>query len=107
MPSAARLAARPTHTPPSIIQSSIEHSFLCQAPSRADVGFSLKHVAREGRVVGLNIARASGVGVYAVPSEAIRPLLAELMSGNLAPKEPPRHTAPNTPPQPRTQPPRQ
>jgi hypothetical protein len=41
----------------------------------------------EGRVVGLNIARASLVGVYAVPSEAIRPLLADLMSGKLAPKD--------------------
>ena len=47
-------------------------------------------------MVGLNIARASGVGVYAVPSEAIRPLLADLLSGKLAPKEPPRQTDPTS-----------
>lgn len=51
-------------------------------------------------MVGLNIARASGVGVDAVPSEAIRPLLADLMSGKPAPKEPPRQTDPTSSPQP-------
>jgi serine protease Do len=54
----------------------------------------------EGRVVGINIARASGVGSYAVPSEAIRPLLADLMSGKLAPKESLQQAEPRSPPQP-------
>jgi serine protease Do len=40
----------------------------------------------EGRVIGINIARAGRVESYAIPSEAIRPLLADLMSGKLAPK---------------------
>jgi serine protease Do len=42
----------------------------------------------EGRVIGLNIARAGRVESYAIPAETIRPLLADLMSGKLAPKEP-------------------
>jgi serine protease Do len=40
----------------------------------------------EGRVLGVNIARAGRVESYAVPSEAITPLLADLMSGELPPK---------------------
>jgi serine protease Do len=41
----------------------------------------------DGRVIGINIARAGRVESYAIPSEAIRPLLADLMSGKLAPKK--------------------
>jgi serine protease Do len=41
----------------------------------------------EGRVIGLNIARAGRVESYAIPGETIRPLLADLMSGQLAPKK--------------------
>jgi S1-C subfamily serine protease len=41
----------------------------------------------EGRVIGINIARAGRVESDAIPSETIRPLLADLMSGKLAPKK--------------------
>jgi len=40
----------------------------------------------DGKVVGINIARAGRTESYAVPSEAIRPLLKDLESGKLAPK---------------------
>jgi serine protease Do len=40
----------------------------------------------EGHVLGINIARAGRVESYAVPSEVITPLLADLMSGKLSPK---------------------
>src|SRR5207248_718654 len=39
----------------------------------------------EGRVIGINICRAGRTESWAVPSEVIRPLLAELKSGKLAP----------------------
>lgn len=39
----------------------------------------------EGRVLGINIARAGRTETYAVPSEAIAPLLSDLKSGKLAP----------------------
>jgi serine protease Do len=41
----------------------------------------------DGKAVGINIARAGRVESYAIPSEALKPLLAALMSGKLAPKE--------------------
>jgi len=43
----------------------------------------------DGKVVGINIARAGRTETYALPTETIRELLADLMSGNLppAPKE--------------------
>jgi len=41
----------------------------------------------EGRVIGINIARAGRVESHAIPSEAIRPLLQDLMSGKLPPKQ--------------------
>ena len=41
----------------------------------------------DGKVIGLNIARAGRTETYALPSEAVRPLLVELKSGKLAPKE--------------------
>jgi serine protease Do len=41
----------------------------------------------DGKVIGVNIARAGRTESYAIPSEIIRPLLPELMSGKLAPKE--------------------
>jgi len=41
----------------------------------------------EGRVVGINIARAGRVESYAIPAEIIRPLLTDLMSGKLAPQK--------------------
>jgi serine protease Do len=52
----------------------------------ADCGGPL--VDLEGRVIGINIARAGRVESWAIPSEAIRPLLADLISGKLAPKIP-------------------
>jgi serine protease Do len=41
----------------------------------------------EGKVVGINICRWGRVESYAVPAETIQPLLADLMSGKLAPKK--------------------
>ncbi len=42
----------------------------------------------EGHVLGINIARAGRVESYSIPSEALTPLLTDLMSGKLAPKSP-------------------
>jgi serine protease Do len=39
----------------------------------------------DGKVVGINIARAGRTESYAIPSEAVRALLTPLMSGKLAP----------------------
>jgi len=39
----------------------------------------------DGHVIGINIARVGRVETFAIPSEAIRPLLTDLMSGKLAP----------------------
>ena len=41
----------------------------------------------DGKALGINVARAGRTESYAVPSEAILPLLADLRSGKLAPKE--------------------
>ena len=38
----------------------------------------------DGRVVGINVARAGRVESYALPSEVVVPLLADLMSGKSA-----------------------
>lgn len=43
----------------------------------------------DGKVVGINIARAGRTESYAVPSENVRQLLPELMSGRLAPRPEP------------------
>jgi serine protease Do len=40
----------------------------------------------DGKAVGVNIARAGRTETYAVPAEAVRRLLPELMSGRLAPR---------------------
>jgi serine protease Do len=40
----------------------------------------------EGRVIGVNICRAGRTASYAVPAEAIQPILLDLMSGRLPPK---------------------
>ena len=48
----------------------------------------------DGRVIGINVSRAGRVETWAVPAEVVRPLLTELKSGKLAPKEPaPEKTA--------------
>ncbi len=39
----------------------------------------------DGKAVGVNIARAGRVESYAIPSEVLKPLLHDLMSGKLAP----------------------
>ena len=39
----------------------------------------------DGHAVGVNIARAGRVESYAIPAAAIKPLLADLKSGKLAP----------------------
>ena len=41
----------------------------------------------DGKALGINIARAGRVESYAIPAEAIRPILADLKSGKLAPKK--------------------
>jgi serine protease Do len=43
----------------------------------------------DGKTVGINIARAGRTESYAIPSEDIQPLLSELKSGKLAPKDDP------------------
>lgn len=40
----------------------------------------------DGKVVGINIARAGRTETYAAPTQAVLPLLYDLMSGKLAPK---------------------
>jgi serine protease Do len=50
----------------------------------ADCGGPL--VDLDGKAVGINIARGGRVNSYAIPTSAIKPLLAELKSGNLAPE---------------------
>ena len=39
----------------------------------------------DGHVIGINIARAGRVESYAIPTEALTPLLPDLMSGKLSP----------------------
>ena len=46
----------------------------------------------DGKVIGINIARAGRTESYAVPAEVIQPLLPELMSGRLAPQPEPMVT---------------
>jgi len=41
----------------------------------------------QGRVIGINISRAGRVESWAIPAEIVHPLIAELKSGKLAPKE--------------------
>src|SRR5439155_11692675 len=43
-------------------------------------------VALDGKVIGINIARAGRTESYAAPTEDVLPLLYDLMSGKLAPK---------------------
>jgi serine protease Do len=40
----------------------------------------------DGRVLGINIARAGRVESYSIPTEVLTPLLADLMSGKLSPR---------------------
>lgn len=47
----------------------------------------------DGNIIGINIARAGRTESYAIPSETVQPLLADLMSGKLAPKTHPASTA--------------
>ena len=42
-------------------------------------------VGLDGHAIGINIARASRVSSYALPASVVRPLLADLKSGRLAP----------------------
>jgi serine protease Do len=42
----------------------------------------------DGKVIGINIARAGRVESLAIPSEAVTPILRDLMSGKLAPPTP-------------------
>ena len=49
----------------------------------------------DGKVIGINIARAGRTESYAIPAEVIQPLLPELMSGKLAPRRAPEVTTSN------------
>jgi serine protease Do len=49
----------------------------------------------DGHVVGINIARVGRTETYAIPSEVITPLLADLESGKLAPKAEPAKLEPS------------
>jgi serine protease Do len=51
----------------------------------SDCGGAL--VDLKGRVIGINISRAGRVETWALPAEVVQPLIAELKSGKLAPKE--------------------
>ncbi len=46
----------------------------------------------DGKVIGINIARAGRTESYAIPAEVIQPLLPEMMSGRLAPRPEPMIT---------------
>ena len=46
-------------------------------------------VGLDGKAVGINIARAGRTESYAIPSDKVRALLADLRSGKLAPKDEP------------------
>jgi serine protease Do len=61
----------------------------------ADCGGPL--VDLDGKVVGINIARAGRSESYAIPSEAVQGLLLPLMSGMLPPPEDPRDAPPRSP----------
>jgi serine protease Do len=39
----------------------------------------------DGKALGVNIARAGRVATYAIPAQAVREVLADLMAGNLPP----------------------
>src|SRR5205807_3439514 len=43
----------------------------------------------DGKTVGINIARAGRTETYAIPAEDIQPLMPDLKSGKLAPKDEP------------------
>jgi serine protease Do len=51
----------------------------------------------DGNVLGISIARAGRVETWILPSEIIRPLLADLKSGKLAPVSAPKPETPSTP----------
>ncbi len=53
----------------------------------------------DGKVIGLNIARGGRTETYALPSDTIRPLLADLKSGKLAPPAEPAAEKKPTPEQ--------
>jgi serine protease Do len=53
----------------------------------------------DGKVIGINIARAGRTESYAAPTEAVLPLLYDLMSGKLAPKSPPKTASDSLPPE--------
>ena len=40
----------------------------------------------DGKVIGINIARAGRTETYTIPADAVRPLLFDMISGKLAPK---------------------
>lgn len=62
----------------------VQHDTVLRA---TDCGGPL--VDLDGKVIGVNIARGGRTESFAIPSEAVRPLLADLQSGKLAPKEDP------------------
>lgn len=72
----SELSSRRTGYPTILQHDSVVRPIDCGGPI----------VDLEGRVIGLNICRAGRVESWAVPSEVIRPILAEMLAGKHAPK---------------------
>lgn len=71
----AKLSKRRTGFPSVLQHDGAIHPNVCGGPI----------VDLDGKAVGINIARAGRVPSYAIPASVVKPLLADLMSGKLAP----------------------
>jgi len=67
----------------------LQHDTVLQP---TDCGSAL--VDLDGNVIGVNVSRYGRVETYAIPSEVVQPLLADLMSGKLMPGERKTEAAP-------------
>jgi serine protease Do len=88
--------------PPSLSRGNIQNTMGGNRLSARRLGFPsfLQHdtilkpeecggpvVDLDGKAIGINIARAGRVESYAIPSEALRPVLLDMMSGKLASRD--------------------
>ena len=71
----SKLSDRRTGFPVILQHDSVLRPYDCGGPV----------VDLDGKVVGINIARAGRTETYAIPAEAVKPLLDDLKSGKLAP----------------------